>query len=110
MDSNHRYVENATLLEWLIDEVNYADEKRPDRTNDDAALREAAPGLVSPWEMDVLMYLQRSRVLGYDNPLGRQALGKALSTLFAMVKGVAREFGELPPAGLPSGRTDPDAE
>lgn len=46
----------------------------------------------------VMQYVHRATVLGWDNPLGRQALAKALMTLTNLVELTVRRDGPLPVA------------
>ena len=48
-------------------------------------------------------YLKRAQLLGLDNPLGRQALGKTIVTLMHTLERAIEVFGPLPEAGYPSG-------
>jgi hypothetical protein len=55
------------------------------------------------WEERIDMYLRRAAVLGYDTPLGRQAMLKAVATAIAMAEAVTEAYGPPPPPGVPSG-------
>jgi hypothetical protein len=55
------------------------------------------------WENNVVKYLDRARVLGLDNPLGRQAVGKAATTAIAYLESVFRNHRSVPSPGFPSG-------
>ena len=83
------------VAHWLQAEREYAESKWPPDAVDDIPSEE--------YEQWVNQYLHRAIVLGVRNPLGRQALAKALRTLQALTESVVRQHGELPMAGLPSG-------
>lgn len=55
------------------------------------------------WSSRIEMYLHRAETLGLDNPLGRQAVGKAATTTVAYLESVMRSFGSVPAPGFPSG-------
>ena len=55
------------------------------------------------WTAAVIKYLDRARVLGLDNPLGRQAVGKSATTSIAFFETVIRTYGSVPVPGFPSG-------
>lgn len=55
------------------------------------------------WEQQVGQYLHRATVLGYETPVGLQAMMKAVATAMAMAEIVSREHGPPPPPGVPSG-------
>lgn len=57
------------------------------------------------WENQVGMYLRRAAILGYDTPLGRQAMMKAVATAIGMAEAVTEAHGDPPPPGVPSGET-----
>lgn len=86
------------VYDWISDEHEYARAKWPIETHN-----ERVKDLDGPWRTDVGMYLHRAKILGLDNPLGRQAMGKALMTLHHYTEAMVREFGPMPPAGVPSG-------
>lgn len=83
------------VAHWLEAERDYAEHKwTPQQTDELTA---------DQYEQWVGNYLHRAIVLGVENPLGRQALAKALRTLQAITESVVRKHGELPMAGVPSG-------
>ena len=88
--------EVAQVADWLEDERVYAEGKWPTGTVDDSI----SPERYVEW---VEQYMSRALVLGLGNPLGRQALAKALRTLLAFVESTVRTRGPLPAGGLPSG-------
>lgn len=55
------------------------------------------------WREIVYKYLYRATVLGLDNPLGRQAVGKAATTNVAYLESLLRVYGSLPAPGFTSG-------
>lgn len=91
----------ADVHDWLVGEQAYVQSKwGVERPEIDAEL--AADG-GTRFRRDVEMYLHRAQVLGLDNPLGRQALLKGLSTLTEFCISVRLVYGELPAPGVPSG-------
>jgi hypothetical protein len=97
--------------DWLqLEEARYADGKwtleemkRRVALGDPATGRLPGVGMGSESMDGVQMYMHRAQVLGLENPLGRQALAKALMTLFSRVEGAVALYGPLPAAGVPSG-------
>ena len=83
------------VAHWLDAERAYAEAKWPTQVTD-----QLAPEEYEPW---VCQYIHRAVILGVGNPLGRQAMAKALRTLLALTESVVRKHGELPMAGVPSG-------
>lgn len=55
------------------------------------------------WAEIIGNYLQRAKVLGLDNPLGRQAVGKAAAISVAYLETMFHRYGSLPAPGFPSG-------
>jgi hypothetical protein len=92
---------------WLDAERAYGETKFP-LTQNDEMLRRSGLGRDGEWMGFILNYLLRASVLGPDNPLGRQALAKALRTTLALTETVVRLHGPLPDPGVPSGDGLPD--
>lgn len=89
------------VLAWQYAERSYVMDKWGiERPEIDAEL---AADNGTRFRHDVEMYLHRAQVLGLDNPLGRQALMKGLSTLIEFNVSVRLVFGEFPKPGVPSG-------
>lgn len=95
-------------LVWIEEEMEYATTKRGDRRQEDIAnlAHHASTPMLSIFWRDVEMYAKRAGTLGLDNPLGRQALGKAVAVAVAMLEAVAEEFGDLGIPGIPSGHAE----
>lgn len=95
-------------LHWLDKEMEYANDKRGTRRVEDNANLAHSPHqpLLSIYWRDAEMYVQRAGVLGLDNELGRQALGKGVAVMIAMLIGTTEEYGPLPKAGIPSGHAE----
>jgi hypothetical protein len=99
------------VLAWLrAEEAAYANGKwslfemqRRVMEGDPGTGRLPGVGMGSESLDGVQMYMHRAQVLGLDNPLGRQAVAKALMTLFSRVEAVVAIYGELPMPGVPSG-------
>lgn len=86
----------VSAAEWVkIEHMLYEGGKFED-TADDALTAEE-------WEELVTKYLHRAKVLGLDNPLGRQAVGKAATTAVAYLETCFRVYGSVPVPGFPSG-------
>jgi hypothetical protein len=58
------------------------------------------------WKRALDMYYGRAKILGLENPLGRQALAKMVATSVAMLDNVIERYGQLPPPGTPSGNME----
>jgi hypothetical protein len=97
---NHEY-----LLDWLTKELVYVDKKFPSSVRGDhsSELEQTGVSFDSYWFQQVYQYVKRAEILGLDNPLGRQAIAKGLSTMFGLVERVIEVYGELPPPGVSSG-------
>ena len=97
--------ETAQIIEsWLVDEYWYVKSKwGEERAADDQKLVEEGPGIDGHWGIAITMYMHRAKVLGLDNPLGRQALMKGLATYFAMAQSMILMYGEPPAGGYASG-------
>jgi hypothetical protein len=88
--------EIAHVLAWLEGERAYAEGKwKPGHVD-----VEITPARYKQW---VEQYLHRALLLGLENPLGRQALAKALRTALAFTESVVRRYGDIPAPGVPSG-------
>jgi hypothetical protein len=57
----------------------------------------------SRWFDFIQQYLHRAGLFGLDNPLGRQALMKALNTVWPACESMARVYGTPPAPGVNSG-------
>lgn len=88
-------------FDWLIRERRYQVKKFGIATDD----AHTGEGLAddSWWWRQLTTYFHRSRVLGVDGPVGRQALAKFVATACALLESVIRVHGPLPPPGVPSG-------
>jgi hypothetical protein len=84
------------VREWLDGEREYAQTKWPTGHVD----VEITPARYKEW---CEQYLHRALLLGLENPLGRQALAKALRTALAFTESVVRRYGDIPAPGVPSG-------
>ena len=83
---------------WLGDEHIYERAKFAPQIDDAKTL-----GAPERWDETIEMYLHRARVLGLDNPAGRQAIAKAAVTCIGYLESVVRVHGPLPEPGVPSG-------
>jgi hypothetical protein len=84
--------------QWVHDEAEYEKQKTPTDTDDYRTVR-------TPEQWDHLIgdYLHRARVLGLENPAGRQAVAKAAVVAMGYLESVVRSYGALPEPGVPSG-------
>lgn len=55
------------------------------------------------WDQQFKNYLHRAKLLGLENPNGRQALAKFVATAVGMLEAAVRVYGPLPEPGVPSG-------
>lgn len=102
--------ERARVLvdRWVrLERMEYADKKwaeNPDnRAEAISRMREAD---FDWWTDYVQQYLHRSRLLGWETPQGRQALGKTLQTLHHLVETAVLVFGDMPDPGHESGHIE----
>lgn len=58
------------------------------------------------WDDFVQGYLKRARLLDIRNENGRQALGKAITTLMHCLETAVEVYGPLPKPGVPSGQIE----
>lgn len=86
-----------SAVDWIeVEHRMYEDVKFPDHELDDSKLPDQ-------WAQAINMYLHRAQTLGLDNPLGRQAAGKAATTAVAFLESIFRQYGQIPVPGFPSG-------
>lgn len=94
----------AVILAWVAEErAAYAHQKwaRPGATEAHlAATHGTGPTRWEDWAGD---YIKRAVMFGIDTPQGRQALGKAISTLVHFLATAVVEYGPMPKPGVPSG-------
>lgn len=96
--------ERLHVRQWVRREREYADAKFDDqRIGHDEEMRQYGIEEDGFWIRQILQYFDRAQVLGLDNPLGRQAMGKAYMTLGGFLESMVRVYGLLPPGGVPSG-------
>jgi hypothetical protein len=92
----------ATLaFDWLAGERAYQVWKFGTELDDEHTLEGLAD--TGWWWRQLSSYFHRARVLGLDNPTGRQALAKFVATGCGLVESVIRVYGPLPRPGVPSG-------
>lgn len=85
-----------TAIDWIEAEHASYENKKFARALDDQKR-------AVDWERRVGMYLHRAKMLGLDNPLGRQAVGKAATTAVAYLESMFRRFESVPSPGFTSG-------
>lgn len=87
------------VMDWIEHEHHvYQISKTPPEMDD--ARTQFTP---EAWEEIIGMYLHRARILGLDNPLGRQSIAKAAATVCGYAESVVRVYGDLPEPGVSSG-------
>ena len=96
----------SQTFDWLVGERQYQVTKFGTAA-DDAHTAEGLDG-DSWWWHQLTTYFHRSRVLGLETPLGRQALAKFVATGCGLLESVVRMHGPLPAPGVPSGETHGD--
>ncbi len=98
------------VAQWLKEErqahadVKYAGDT-VGRNDGEKAMQEE--GYSEWWSGFVGNYLKRAEILGLKNPSGRQALGKAITTLTNCLETAVEVYGSLPKPGEPSGQIRP---
>ncbi len=88
---------------WLKAERAYAEAKWEPadaaKAHEDAVERAGA----TMWDDWAWNYVRRATMFGLDTPQGRQALGKAASTLVHVMETAVDRHGPMPAPGVPSG-------
>lgn len=94
----------AEVATWIFDELkHYADPKWSGvRADHEKKSYEEGIAVGSLWREQIDTKIHRAEVLGFDTPLGTQALLKGLVTMFELCVTIALTNG-LPEAGHPSG-------
>lgn len=93
---------SAEVFSWLRGERAYQVVKfGPDQ--DDRHTREGL-GYDGWWWRQLTNYYHRALVLGLETPVGRQALAKFVATACGLLESAVRQYGTLPPPGVPSGQ------
>lgn len=86
------------IIKWIKEERKYADKKYPISTI------EQFGGLLRQEDIDfVNRYLAQAQLQGIDTLQGRQALGKACSTIFDFCRSAIFLYGAMPLPALNSG-------
>jgi hypothetical protein len=96
MSSGSQRDEWRCAIDWIEAEHVVYEGPKWDDAEDDAMGAEG-------WEERVTMYLHRAKILGLDNPLGRQAVAKAATTAVAYLETVFSVYGSVPVPGFSSG-------
>jgi hypothetical protein len=94
----------SQCFDWLIHEREYQVEKFGTDLDDEHTL--AGLGEESWWWQQLTNYFHRSRVLGLDTPVGRQAIAKFAATSCGLLESVIRVYGALPRPGVSSGEIE----
>lgn len=91
----------VNLIWWLEEELRYATAKWPKDAHDEL-MRDS--GIDGKFGDDIQMYLHRASVLGMNNPLGLQALGKACCVIIKAIESAQRVHQiSIPYPGVSSG-------
>ena len=96
----------GALLGWLAEErVFYADGKYTPELRAEGRREMEKAGLEAGryWDVLILNYYSRARLLDPRTPAGRQALGKLIVTLMAAAEAAIVAGGPMPAPGYPSG-------
>lgn len=104
-----RKPERMQYFQWLASEQQrYADPKFSNqRPAHDEEMRKDGIADDSWWYNQFAQYIQRARVLGLENPNGRQALVKCSAALIGCIESMIRVYGDLPEPGYSSGEIHP---
>lgn len=94
-------VSATKAFKWLQDERAYQIGKFGIELDDQHTTE--GIGKDSWWQNQIGMYMHRANLLTLDNPLGRQALAKAVATACGMLESAIRTYGDLPAPGVSSG-------
>lgn len=97
----------SSVFEWLIRERHYQLEKFGPEL-DDAHTKEGL-GEEGWWWQQLVSYYARSKILGVDIPVGRQAIAKFTATACGLLESIVRVYGPLPPPGVSSGNVSGEA-
>lgn len=107
MDSEHitkRIYSRDQLVRWMKEEVKYAEKKfEGQRETHDEEMQVSGIADDGFWFNQIFQYVGRARILGLENPSGRQAMAKCLMTLRGFCESMIRVYGDLPEPGHPSG-------
>lgn len=100
------------LREWLqVERTQYADKKYNYNEGGQQFLLDALrdEGLGDTWLNFIFNYIKRAELVGIQNFLGRQYLGKAIVTLMSCLEKSIEIYGPMPEPGHPSGEiNEPD--
>lgn len=94
----------SQCFDWLVREREYQVRKFGTILDDEHTLQ--GLGDDGWWWTQLTSYFHRSRVLGLDTPVGRQAIAKFVATSCGLLESVIRVSGPLPQPGVPSGEVD----
>lgn len=100
------YATRNVIRQWIVDErAGHADDKWRVLEAEKVAELVKDPHLDNDgyWLGFVYNYLRRCQLFGMDSPQGRQAMGKLIVTLDALLGSAIVAFGPMPKAGVPSG-------
>lgn len=94
----------ADILDWVkVERLAYAHQKWAPPAAEAAHRASLAGTGPTRWEDWAGDYIKRASMFGLDTPQGRQALGKAISTLVHFLATAVVDHGPMPRPGVPSG-------
>lgn len=94
----------ARIRDWVrIERTTYADGKYAAANHDQIHKAIAELNYAETLDGFLATYITRAKVLGLDTPAGRQALGKAATTLLDFLEHAVVAHGDMPKPGLASG-------
>jgi hypothetical protein len=94
----------SQCFEWLVRERDYQVNKFGVGLDDQHTLQ--GLGEDSWWWQQLMNYFHRSKVLGLDTPVGRQAFAKFAATSCGLLESIIRVYGSLPNPGVSSGEIE----
>lgn len=92
----------SEVFAWLRAERSYQVAKFGIEADDAHTLQGIGEG--SWWSQQLTNYYHRAGVVGFETPVGRQAIAKFVATGCGLLESVVRLHGHLPTAGVPSGQ------
>ena len=96
--------EASQCFEWLVREREYQIKKFGTALDDEHTKQ--GLGEDGWWWQQLTNYFHRSRILGLDTPVGRQAIAKFTATSCGLLESVIRVHGPIPRPGVSSGNVE----
>lgn len=109
---NARLAARMNVAHWLgAERSQYADIKFGEdtriRSDMIESMREHGVGIPGQWDVFITNQLRRTQLLGVENAVGRQALGKLVVMLTHALETAVEIHGPMPTPGVPSGTVEP---